>query len=71
MIGARDREYIESRLLAPSVDASEAAARLRQIGRVDLADRLIEAQKRFIDECRTIRHEFMERGHGAYNDSDS
>lgn len=59
----RDRYYIEDRLLAPAVPASEAITRMVERG-VDpeLVERLSMAIRQFNDACRTVRHDlFMPR----------
>lgn len=53
----RDYDYIEHRLLDPLGNTTEAAGRLRQVGRDDLADRLMAAAADFTDKCRAIRTE--------------
>lgn len=55
----RDRDYIEGRLLAPAVAASEAIGRLRQVGLKEEADELMEAAKTFNDACRAIRRKVL------------
>jgi hypothetical protein len=60
-VNSRDYDYIETRLLAPDVPASEAAARLRAVGEEDLANDLLRARTRFYDECRDIRRRLAER----------
>jgi hypothetical protein len=61
MIRARDREYIENRLLAPAVELSDAVGRLRQAGENAAADRLTAAMATLIDECRAVRADLTER----------
>lgn len=58
---ARDRDYIETRLLAPCTDALDAVERLRQAGEPDMAEDLMVAIRAFTDECRKIRRQFNER----------
>ena len=56
-MNTRDFDYIEARLLNPADGAAEATGRLRQVGRDDLADRILEAHRVFLDECRAVRAE--------------
>ena len=57
---ARDWDYIEARLLQGAGDSTEAIPRLRELGHSDLADRLLEAARTYLDECRAIRAELSE-----------
>lgn len=54
-ISSRDQEYIENRLLAPAPALAEAVGRLRQVGRTDVADFLLEANKMLMDSVRAAR----------------
>lgn len=56
-MNVRDYDYIETRLLDGR--GTEAVPRLLQVGREDLAYRVIEAAKRFNDECRAVRMEIQ------------
>ena len=64
MIGTRDIEYVEARLLAPSVPASEATERLTALGCAELAERVLQAQADLQDVCREVRREFVARARG-------
>lgn len=55
MIGQRDFDYIEARLLAPCTDALDAVERLREVGENELADALLSATQEFTDNCRKAR----------------
>lgn len=55
-IGDRDLEYIETRLLAPAVAATEAVERMRECGLGNQADRLVLAIQSFTETCRVIRY---------------
>lgn len=63
----RDLEYIENRLIVPAGQAVEAIGRLRQVGYDLQADKLMEATKAFIDVCREIRKEVVDRHRGIYH----
>jgi hypothetical protein len=54
-MNGRDFDYIEARLLAPAVAASEAGERLRLVGRQREADELLAAHRVFMDACRAVR----------------
>lgn len=54
----RDYDFIETRLMDTG-SATEGAHRLRRVGRDDLADRIMEAAKKFNDECRAVRMEIQ------------
>jgi hypothetical protein len=60
-IGTRDLEYIENRILAHGTGLLEAHERLQTTGNRDLADRLMASLQSFTDECRSIRHELIDR----------
>lgn len=57
----RDWNYIEERLLSPSVRLGEAIARLRSINYHEEANRLLRAQQALQDECRAV-HNLMRPG---------
>jgi len=63
-MSSRDLEYIENRLMAPCVSASEAHARLRNHTMThDLAEqanRLMYAMQEFTNTCRDIRQEVVQ-----------
>jgi len=60
----RDWEYIESRLLAPCIPASEAHARLRHhtmsADLVEQANRLMYGMQQFTDLTRDVRNKVSE-----------
>jgi hypothetical protein len=58
-VNTRDYDYIENRLLDPLGNVTEACGRLRQVGRPDLADRVMRAAQEFTDECRAVRRELQ------------
>jgi hypothetical protein len=64
-IGARDLEFIESRLFRPASDVYEAIGRLREVGHGYHADRLTEALQRFTDSCRAIRYAIIDGQKGV------
>lgn len=51
----RDRDYIESRLIAPCGQAMEAHERLVECGEGELARKLMAAMIEFTDKTRDIR----------------
>lgn len=57
----RDWEYIENRLLDTTGRAMEAHGRLRTVGFLNEAARLMEATKRYNDELRAIRADVRRR----------
>ena len=65
MIKARDLDYIETRLLAPCADVSDAHARLRDYTQDPVlaaeADKLMYAMQTFTDICRDIRKALLDR----------
>jgi hypothetical protein len=62
MIGARDLDYIETRLLAPATNASDAIERLRHIGQTELADEVMTGLQAFTDVCRKARTDLVAVG---------
>lgn len=54
---ARDREYVENRLLAPAPDLLDAIERLRETGHGAEAQRLADALADLTDVCRAVRNE--------------
>lgn len=56
-MNARDFDYIETRLLAPCVSASEAYQRLQSCDYREQAAKLMSAMQTFTDSCREIRAE--------------
>jgi hypothetical protein len=52
----RDFDYIEARLLAPDIGASEAHSKLIAVGEVEIARKLMTARQEFNDKCRAIRY---------------
>lgn len=60
-MNSRDWEYIESRLLAPCVPASDAHERLRRhtitAELAEPANRLMYAMQEFTETCRSIRNQ--------------
>jgi hypothetical protein len=60
-LNGRDWNYIEARLLAPAVEASDAYGRLQEAGCKVEADELMEAMKVFLDACRTIRNKVRDK----------
>lgn len=66
MMLARDRDYIEARLLAPAPAALEAHERLQKLAHDNplagvLARRLMEATQVYVDACREIRKDVVAR----------
>lgn len=63
-IGQRDQDFIETRLLAPCVDASDAHERMRKYTMThetaQIADRLMYAMQEFTNTCRDIRREWLD-----------
>ena len=64
---ARDRDYIEDRLLAPAVPLTEAIERLYETGDEDASDaaaQLGQISAELHDACREVRHKlwYPERG---------
>jgi len=59
-MNARDRDYIESRLVAITAPASEAIDRLRAVGRADLADELLGHARVFNDAVRRVRYRLLD-----------
>lgn len=63
MINARDLDYIETRLLAPCVAASEAHERLQKNAATleleEQTNRLLYAMQIFTDTCRDIRKQIV------------
>lgn len=67
MLSARDRDYIEARLIAPCTEALDAHERLVKAGEVEAARKLMEAIKVFTDECRSVRRVIVDVGNiGIY-----
>jgi len=58
---SRDLEYVENRLIAPCMGASEAHERLVQAGYRAEADALMRAMQEFTDACRDVRRRVVER----------
>jgi len=58
----RDFEYIENRLMAPGVDAMDAAERLEATGYPDLAKLVVDAVADLTTKCREVRVELIRRG---------
>jgi hypothetical protein len=57
-MNVRDFDYIEARLMDTG-PAAEACGRLKQVGRPDLADRVMKAAQEYTDALREIRMEIQ------------
>jgi hypothetical protein len=60
-VNQRDYEFIEARLLAPSMGAAEACERLKAVGQRDLAEQVLRAEIAMQDACRAVRRELQRR----------
>lgn len=60
-MGTRDLDWIDARLLSPAPNAVDAINRLRERGFAEEADRLFNAVKAFMAECRQVRVDVLNR----------
>lgn len=55
-MNTRDYDYIEARLMDPAGHLLDAIQRLKRLGRLEEAGRLMTAAQRLNDECRAVRY---------------